>query len=154
MYKIEVPAYIEYNGNLKANLYDIANNSTSILMIYSYSISNKLKSSMRCRGVKDFNSLDFSMIKEKTILLHDLSKIKDVDELRQFIEKCESNGKYLILPSPKTWYKPYGYNRKSEDHIYKIDNLYNLYSYIDGLKLEDIGRKEIFRDYRLKQLIG
>lgn len=153
MYKIEVPAYDEYNGNLKINLYDIANNSNSILMIYSYNIDNKLKSSMKCRGVNNFDTLDFSMIKEKTILLHDLSKIKDVDELITFIEKCELNNKYLILPQPKTWYRPYRYERRGELHKKKIDNLYHLYNYISSLRLEDIGKKEVFRDYRLKQLI-
>ncbi len=153
MYRIKVPAYVECNRNVKENIYDIANHSNSIILLYSYSIDNSLKSTIKCRGVKDFSSLDFSLIKERTILIHDLSRIKGVDELRSVIDNCERYNKYLILPLPVTYYKPYLYQRKGEDFTNKIENLHKLYVYIDSLCLEDISDKSVFREYRLNQLL-
>lgn len=143
MYKLNVSNYFFTEGNRmdKESLIDIAI-STNSLLLYSFNLSHKKNIVNRYR-VRDFKELNISKIKEKSIVIHDFSKFEDLEQFKDFIENCEKNNKILILP-----FLNIPYNRKNV-----TNSLYDIYRYINTLKLKDISDRGIFRSFKLGMLL-
>lgn len=151
MYKITTTYGYVTSSDINKKINNIIINS-NIILLYSYNIKNSNKIDIICRRVIDFKSLDYSLIKENVIVLNDFFRINGINELKSIIESCEKFNKILVLPLPSTYYRPYAYHKKGEEYIKYIDNLYEIYEFINKLNLNDISKKDTFREFRLNQL--
>lgn len=145
VYKLKLSNYFFTEGNNMDKI-QLIDNAISInsLLLYSYNIKHK-KDLVNRYKVIDFDSFDFSKVKQKSLTLHDLSKFKDIDSFERFITKCNENNKDLILPSTII---PYS-SKRNYNSI-----LRDIYLNINKENLPDILDKSVLRDFKIKRLLS